>query len=306
MATTELAERLEARGYACAALNGDLNQSQREKTIEQLKSGHLDVVIATDVAARGLDLPDLGLVIHAELPTDSAALLHRSGRTGRAGRKGVCVLVVPHPRRRRAEALLASAGVDAEWTSAPSAAAILARDHERLLSDPMLTARPSEEETAMARALLAEIPAEQVAAALLRLHNARLPTPASVAEVAAEAPRPRTERKPGDKGAMVTFSISVGRRANADPKWLLPVICRRGNVTTAEIGAIRIFDRESTVEIAEGVAEAFLAAANAAEDDPIRFTPAGAAPRHRPGPAPHRKGAKFAPRKFAGKKAARG
>jgi ATP-dependent RNA helicase DeaD len=276
-----------------------LSQAERNTALQALRDGRARVCVATDVAARGLDLPDLGLVIHADLPTDSAGLLHRSGRTGRAGRKGICVLVVPHARRRRAEMLLSSAGVDATWVSTPSPEDILARDHERLLSDPMLTARPSETEATMARALLASIPAEQVATALLRLHNARLPTPVDVAAAPLDAPRPRAEKTVAEKGAMVTFTLSVGRRANADPKWLLPVICRRGNVTKGDIGAIRIFDRETTVEIAENAAAGFLAAVNDSDDDPIKITLAAGNPHHRAGPEPHRKGRPFS---AAGKK----
>ena len=296
-AVKQLHAGLLARGFGAVALSGELSQAERNTALQALRDGRARVCVATDVAARGLDLPDLGLVIHAELPTDKAGLLHRSGRTGRAGRKGVCVLVVPHSRRRRAEMLLSSAGVDASWGSAPSTGDILARDHERMLSDPMLTARPSEAEAAMARALLANIPAEQVATALLRLHNARLPTPVEIAaSTPHDAPRPRTEKTVAEKGAMITFTVNVGRRANADPKWLLPAICRRGNVTKGDIGAIRVFDRETTVEIAEDAAMAFLAAVNDSTADPMKFTLATGAPAHRGGLAPHRKGRPFSAR----------
>jgi ATP-dependent RNA helicase DeaD len=103
------------RGFAAVALSGELTQSERTHALQALRDGRARVCVATDVAARGIDLPDLGLVIHADLPSDRETLLHRSGRTGRAGRKGVCVLLVPYTRRRRAEGLLAQAGVDASW-----------------------------------------------------------------------------------------------------------------------------------------------------------------------------------------------
>jgi ATP-dependent RNA helicase DeaD len=91
------------RGFAAVALSGELTQKERTHALQALRDGRARVCVATDVAARGIDLPDRGLVVHADLPNDREALLHRSGRTGRAGRKGVCVLVVPYTRRRRAE-----------------------------------------------------------------------------------------------------------------------------------------------------------------------------------------------------------
>ncbi|ABM04890.1 ATP-dependent RNA helicase CsdA [Psychromonas ingrahamii 37] len=99
-ATVELAERLEARGYRSAALNGDMNQQVRERTIARLKSGGLDILVATDVAARGLDVERLSLVVNYDIPTDTESYVHRIGRTGRAGRKGKAILFAA-PRERR-------------------------------------------------------------------------------------------------------------------------------------------------------------------------------------------------------------
>ncbi|MDH4382426.1 MAG: DEAD/DEAH box helicase [Gammaproteobacteria bacterium] len=127
MATTELAERLEARGYACAALNGDLNQSQREKTIEQLKSGHLDVVIATDVAARGLDVPRISHVINYDIPYDIESYVHRIGRTGRAGRPGEAILFVSPREVRMLRAIERATRQPIEPMRAPSREAIASR-----------------------------------------------------------------------------------------------------------------------------------------------------------------------------------
>jgi ATP-dependent RNA helicase DeaD len=135
------------------------------------------VCVATDVAARGIDLPDLGLVIHADLPNDRDTLLHRSGRTGRAGRKGICVLLVPFNRRRKAEGLIQAARVDVEWGPPPSADEIRTKDQERLVQDQAFTDETTEEDLTLARALLAERSAEEVAAALVRFHRARLPAP---------------------------------------------------------------------------------------------------------------------------------
>ena len=110
--TREAVRHLQAslleRGFSAVALSGELSQSERNHALQSLRDGRSRVCVATDVAARGIDLPDLGLVIHAELPNDHETLLHRSGRTGRAGRKGICVLLVPYTRRRKAEGLVHS------------------------------------------------------------------------------------------------------------------------------------------------------------------------------------------------------
>ena len=138
-----LADALIARGFTAVALSGELSQHERNTALQAVRDGRAQVCVATDVAARGLDLPDLGLVIHADLPTNKDTLLHRSGRTGRAGRKGIAVLLVPHPRRRKAELLLSWAGLTASWGTAPTAEQIRAQDRAHLLADPMLSAPPS-------------------------------------------------------------------------------------------------------------------------------------------------------------------
>jgi ATP-dependent RNA helicase DeaD len=115
--TREAVKRLHGalleRGFPVVALSGEMGQAERNAALQALRDGRARVCVATDVAARGLDLPDLGLVIHADLPMGKAALLHRSGRTGRAGRKGISVLIAPYHRRRKVEQLLTYAGVDA-------------------------------------------------------------------------------------------------------------------------------------------------------------------------------------------------
>ena len=110
---------LRERGFSAVALSGELSQKERADALQALRDGHARACVATDVAARGLDLPDLGLVIHAEMPVNKAGLLHRSGRTGRAGKKGVSVVIVPHNKRRRAEQLFASANIEAQWSGPP-------------------------------------------------------------------------------------------------------------------------------------------------------------------------------------------
>lgn len=278
---------LSERGFSTVALSGELSQAERNRALQNLRDGRARVCVATDVAARGIDLPDLGLVIHAELPRDPDTLLHRSGRTGRAGRKGVSVLLVPHTRRGLAQRLISAARVKASWAPAPSAETVRARDNERLGEQALalVAEEPGEDDLALARRLLAD-PAftahgpEAVAAALLRVLRAPLPAPEEVTEIADRpGPReatPRRDAPPPDGGQEgVWFRMDVGRDGRADPKWLLPFLCRRGHVTRQEIGRIRILSRETQFEVAPYAAARFAAAARKAdgEDAHIRIAP---------------------------------
>lgn len=270
------------RGFAAVALSGELGQSERNQALQALRDGRARVCVATDVAARGIDLPSLGLVIHAELPNDADTLQHRSGRTGRAGRKGISALLVPLSRRRKAERLLAEAHIRPTWSGAPQADEIRALDRERLLADPLLTEEASEEDLEVGRVLLQRRPAEELAAALARIYRLRLPAPEDVYDPRFEAERPQRGAGPkGNRqdndgaprssrrndGPTVWFKLDIGRRNNADPKWLLPLLCRRGRVTRDDIGAIRVFDRETKFEINEAAADKFAAAAQGTLDD---------------------------------------
>jgi ATP-dependent RNA helicase DeaD len=283
-----------------------MTQKERSDALQSLRDGHARACVATDVAARGLDLPDLGLVIHAELPVNKAGLLHRSGRTGRAGKKGTSVLVVPYNKRRFAERLLDSASIDAGWSGPPLAEEIRAKDQERLLADPILTETPSEEDLTLARRILADSSAEAVAAALIRLHRQRLPEPEDVyddvrdinRDVPSPTPRgakaydPMRERPApshtADRAGAEWFRMPIGRQNNADPKWLIPLICRLGHVTKKDIGQIRIFDRETKFEIVAETEARFRQAIKGAAEGDIRIEPAAAPPadRSRGGPRP--------------------
>ena len=159
------------RGFAAVLLSGELSQNERNHALQALRDRRAQVCVATDVAARGLDLPNLGLVIHADLPSDAQVLQHRSGRTGRAGRKGVSALLVPQAAARKTERLLAAANITAHWGLPPRAAEIRALDRERLLADPLLSEDAGEDDLAMARLLLEQRPAEVLAAALVRLYS---------------------------------------------------------------------------------------------------------------------------------------
>ena len=176
------------------ALSGELTQNERTQALQALRDGRARVCVATDVAARGIDLPNLDLVIHADLPNDAEVMQHRSGRTGRAGRKGVSVLLVPSARKRRAELLLNLAGIDAVWGTAPTADEIRKLDQERMLQDALFTEETTADDLVLARALLAERSPEDIAAALARLYRARLPSPEDILDPGQGAGRSRDDR----------------------------------------------------------------------------------------------------------------
>ncbi len=305
-AVRHLHASLRERGFHAVGLSGEMNQRERNDALQSLRDGHAKVCVATDVAARGLDLPDLGLVIHADLPTNKQTLLHRSGRTGRAGKKGTSVLLVTHTKRRRTEQVLASANIDATWSGPPTAKEIREQDRQRLLSHPALAAAVTEEDQSVAKQLAETIPAEQLAAALIGLLRNELPEPEDVSDDGRmrnaqtfekqsghtgpsertfeprerSAPRARTERGfTASEGDGVWFRLNVGRERNADPKWILPLICRLGHITKAEIGPIRIFGNETKFEIVGHAAEAFGIAVQDTQDDKIQIEPTTA-----PGP----------------------
>lgn len=276
-AVNRLTSRLGNRGFSVAALSGELSQAERSHALQAMRDGRARVCVATDVAARGIDLPNLDLVIHADMPTGKAALLHRSGRTGRAGRKGTSVVIVPFSRRRTAERLLQTAGVKAEWREAPSANAIRAQDKARLLADPVLAEAAEEEDLEIARELMQAHGAERIAAAFVRLYQSRLPAPEELTEDSFEARGGRGER--GERGERfqrdddfggarsqelrnkfedgIWFRLSLGHKHRADPRWLLPMICRAGHVTKKEVGAIKIGGTETLFEIAGSHAEKY-------------------------------------------------
>jgi len=263
--------------------------------------------VATDVAARGIDLPNLDLVIHADLPNDAEVMQHRSGRTGRAGRKGVSVLLVPAARKRRAELLLDLAGIDVVWGTAPTADEIRKLDQERMLRDALFAEETTSDDLILARALLAERSPEDIATALARLYRARLPSPedildpgqgagrsrdssgrekdgrASRGDDRATAPRSKTAKtspRHGMADGSVWFRAAIGRQKNAEARWLLPMICRRGGIDKHDIGAIRILETTTEFEISKAVAEAFAGKIRRPDkEDNIRIEPLADAPQ---------------------------
>ena len=261
------------RGFAVVALSGEHSQSERNQALQALRDRRARVCVATDVAARGIDLPSLSLVVHVELPRDAEALQHRSGRTGRAGKKGTAVLVVPYPRRRRVELMLRGSRIEAEWIDAPTPETIAARDRDRLMTTLLGEVEVDDEDRALGARLLAERSPEDIAAALVRAHRAQLPVPEELIPAGAAPARRGASSSDGGSNAdnsrgaesgsrdgSVWFRMDIGRRANADPRWLLPLLCRRGHISRNEIGAIRIAATETLVEVAASSAARFEAA----------------------------------------------
>jgi ATP-dependent RNA helicase DeaD len=308
-ATRENVRRLHSslveRGFSVVALSGEHSQNERNQALQALRDGRARVLVATDVAARGIDLPNLSLVVHVELPRDAETLQHRSGRTGRAGKKGTAVLVVPYPRRKRVEAVLRGARIEAEWIKPPTPEDIRRSDHERLLGALLEPVEIEEEDRELVQRLLEQKTPQEIAAALVRIHRARMPAPEEMVDsgtAGQQGPRPEGLRAGFED--TIWFRMDIGRRHNADPRWLLPLLCRRGHITKNEIGAIRIAANETLFEIPRAAAGRFAAAVKRTADpesdgegavrfEPVQGTPREAAKQNRrAGPPPVRHQAK--------------
>lgn len=268
------------RGFTAVALSGEHSQNERNHAMQALRDGRARVCVATDVAARGIDLSTLSLVIHVEIPRDAETLQHRSGRTGRAGKKGTAILLVPYPRRRRVEAMLRGARINADWISAPTPEEIRSADHERLLTKLLSPVETNDADLELATRLLEQRTPQEIAAALVHAHRAQLPVPEELLPIAAG---PKAARE-GARGAGPRpgfeetrwFRLSVGWKQNADPRWILPLLCRRGHISRENIGAIRVAATETLFEVPSAVADRFAAAIKrtANEDDGTIIEPA--------------------------------
>ena len=246
-----LATRLANRGLSVVALSGELNQAARNQAMQAMRDGRARVCVATDVAARGIDLPNLDLVIHADLPRTPDVLLHRSGRTGRAGRKGTAIIVVPDNTYRKTQKLLQLAGITADWVKAPDADTIRARDDERILQNADLTAQPDEKETELQNQLTASFSAEQLALALIRQHRRDLTAPEELGEAG-------DMNMAGEVKTYRWFSLSAGKGQDIHVRGLLSLLSGRGGVKSSDVGDIYLHHSESHVAIAEQALSSFL------------------------------------------------
>ncbi|MEC8213987.1 MAG: DEAD/DEAH box helicase [Cyanobacteriota bacterium] len=280
--TLTVAEALEVAGHQVAVLNGDVPQSQRERTVERLRSGTVDILVATDVAARGLDVDRIGLVINYDMPFDSEAYVHRIGRTGRAGRTGEAVLFVSPRERRFISNLERATGQPIEPMEIPGNAAINQGRLDRLrlrLSEAARNGRPSEEETALLKELIQRIGTElemtpdQLALAALGLAIGPAPLLCQgdeewIQQAMAGGLRRRERGERGDRDRrrsdrpsrppedhMQRYRVEVGHRDRVKPGNLVGAIAGETGLQGRMIGRIQIFDNHSLVDLPKGMPE---------------------------------------------------
>jgi ATP-dependent RNA helicase DeaD len=283
IATTELAEKLSARGFAATALNGDIAQAQRERTIEKLKKGKLDILVATDVAARGLDVDRISHVINYDIPYDTEAYIHRIGRTGRAGRKGDAILFVAPREKRLFAAIERASGTKIEMMELPSTELI--NDKRIAQFKQSITDTLAAEDLGMYTRLIEQyqlehnVPAMEIAAALAQIAQGdsslllkHQPTPRKDISWLKEEEgqrdgrgrgrdksdrnrkrnneerRPKRKDSPPEEG-LERFRIEVGHNEGVMPANIVGAIANEAGLTNKDIGRINIFDSYSTVDL---------------------------------------------------------
>jgi len=279
-ATQELADKLKARGYASAALNGDIAQNQRERTVEQLKKGQLDIVVATDVAARGLDVQRISHVVNYDIPYDTEAYVHRIGRTGRAGREGDAILFVTHRERRLLSAIEKATRKKIEVMTLPSTEMINERRINRFKA--RISETLESEDLTFFNELIEgyqkehEVPVEKLAAALAHMVQGDSPLllaaqserqdrkwqddsreeRAQGRRQSADRGERRTERSrkdsPPEKG-MERFRIEVGHEHGVKPGNIVGAIANEAGIDGENIGQINIQDDFSLIDLPEGM-----------------------------------------------------
>ena len=274
-ACTTVVEHLSSRGVAAAALSGDLDQSLRERTVARLKRGKVDVLVATDVAARGLDVPRITHVINYDLPHDTEAYVHRIGRTGRAGREGTAITFVGGREMRRIQWLERATGQRIESIALPDEKALRAHRDERFKSRAV-EALSGEASTAQ-RALVEELVAQgydpiDLAAAFVQLARADeapiRPLPRQEARRERDDRGSRSERSErgdrsprrerGPREGMTRYRVAVGHREGIKPGQLVGALANEGGIEGARIGRIDIRQSFSTVELPSNLPSATL------------------------------------------------
>ena len=270
--TVELAEKLEARGYASAALNGEMAQKRREETVNQFKKGRLDILVATDVAARGLDIDRISHVINFDIPADADAYIHRIGRTGRAGRSGKTILFVAPRERRLLYAIERMTQQKIALLELPTTQMI--NDQRIVRFKQTLTDVLSSEDLGVFRMVLEQyrqehnVAALDMASALARMvqgdeplllaadvdHNIvdhRIVDHGDVSGGRPDAGR-RDERPPRDK-EMERFRVEVGRKHGVSPGELVRALTDEAALSRADVGQIDIHQKHSTVDLPGGM-----------------------------------------------------
>ncbi len=263
-ATIELTEKLEARGYSSAAINGDLAQNQREKTINRLKKGSLDILVATDVAARGLDVPRISHVINYDIPYDTEAYVHRIGRTGRAGRSGDAILFVAPREKRMLSAIERATNKRIELLEMPSTEAINDKRVDRFKQQ--ITDTLAKESLEFYSNIIEQyesehdVPAQEIAAALAKLVQGDEPLLLKKAPKVTESNergRDRKRREESKRGGpepeMQRYRIEVGKEHGAKPGNIVGAIANEAGLNGKEIGQIDMHDDFTMVDLPKGM-----------------------------------------------------
>ncbi|MFP6656419.1 MAG: DEAD/DEAH box helicase [Myxococcota bacterium] len=283
---TELAERLASDGFGAAPFSGELAQTQRTRTLAAFKNGTFNILVSTDVAARGIDVPEISTVVHIDPPRNSEAYIHRSGRTGRAGRSGRSVLLVAGPDSRRAARMLQAARIEVSWQPVPSPEKVqkaLLKQARREMHARLAEATPTEAQLLYAKQLIEERDSTHVIATLLEMAKTKPPRePMAVVGLdpfSEDRSKPRGgrsssrrdskstgwagtrgDRKGGasrDAGGFTRFVVTWGDQEGATPSRILSHICRRSGLESSQVGAIQISTKSSTVDIARDAADVF-------------------------------------------------
>ena len=278
-ATVELAEKLSARGYDVEPLNGDIQQKSRERTVERLKQGKIDLLVATDVVARGLDVERVSHVINFDIPYDTESYVHRIGRTGRAGREGDAILFISHREKRLLFSIEKATKQPIEAMTVPSISELNEQRLKRF-KQTLLEATKDESIEAMMPVMeqvLAEIEAtpEVIMAALAQMAQGSEPLVLKESDrpdLKSRPPRergndrPRGDRDRGERGdrkprnrnrkpesGMIRFKLDVGRAHGVKPGNIVGAIANEGKIDSQHIGAIEIYDNYSTVDLPDGM-----------------------------------------------------
>jgi ATP-dependent RNA helicase DeaD len=253
-ATTELAEKLEARGYAAAAMNGDMAQKHREQTVERLKKGSLDILVATDVAARGLDVDRISHVINYDIPYDTEAYIHRIGRTGRAGRRGDAVLFVAPRERRMLSAIEKATRQKIEQMVLPSTEVVNNKriaDFKQRITDTI-----SLGELGFMQGLVEQyrqehdVPAVEIAAALAKMTIGDKPMLLGPDKKSGKA---RMEPLRNVEGGAERYRIEVGHVHGVKPGNIVGAIANESGLDGEHIGSIEIEAEYSLVDLPTGM-----------------------------------------------------
>ncbi|MEN8169125.1 MAG: DEAD/DEAH box helicase [Pseudomonadota bacterium] len=275
IATEDLADKLQARGYASAALNGDIPQQMREKTVNALKSGKLDIIVATDVVARGLDVPRISHVINYDVPHDTESYVHRIGRTGRAGRNGDAILFIAPREKRMLFSIEKATRQKIEEMQLPTTEVINDKriaNFKQRITDTI----GAEDGLDFYHQLVEQyeqehnIPAIEIAAALAQMVQGD--TPLLLKKEQRPARQPREDRFKKDRGdfkskgkpyrggdeGMETYRLEVGRKHDVQPGNIVGAIANEANLESRNIGRIKIFDDYSIVDLPEGLSKELL------------------------------------------------